>query len=85
MVFDLPRGSEIEEKSMPKRLQDKNSFQEATKTRKSLQHRPKLAPEIEPSCIKIEVKNEVYLKWAKNKGPGKPGKHDYQGFGTHRG
>ena len=29
-----------------------------------------MAPEIEPSCIKIEVKNEVYLEHAKNKGAG---------------
>ena len=29
MVFNLPRGSKIEEKSMPKRLQDKIGFQEA--------------------------------------------------------
>ena len=33
-----------------------------------------MAPQIEPSCIKIEVKNEVYLKWPKTRGPGKPGK-----------
>ena len=29
MVFNLPRGSKSEEKSMPKRLQDKIGFQEA--------------------------------------------------------
>ena len=34
MVFNLPRGSEIEEKSMPKRLQDKSDFEDATKNTK---------------------------------------------------
>ena len=29
-----------------------------------------MAPEIEPSCSKIEVKNEVYLKLLKTRGPG---------------
>ena len=29
MVFDLPRRSEIEAKSMPKRLQDQSGFHEA--------------------------------------------------------
>ena len=29
MVFNLPRGSKIEEKATPKRLQDKIDFQEA--------------------------------------------------------
>ena len=50
MIFALPRGPKIDEKSMPKRLQDKIRFQEASKkSRKSAQHRPKLGPKIEPS------------------------------------
>ena len=66
MVFDLPRGSEIEEKAIPKRLQDKIGFQEA----KNHEKVSKLEPKIEPSCIKIEVKNEDYLKWPKTRGRG---------------
>ena len=45
MVFNLPGGSEIEEKSMPKRLQERICFQAPKKSQKSVQHRPKLGPQ----------------------------------------
>ena len=40
-----------------------------------------MAPQIEPSCIKIEVKNEVYLKWPKTRGPMNQVKIKTKGFG----
>ena len=59
MICALPRGPKIDEKSMPKRLQDKIRFQEATKTRKSAQHRPKLGPKIEQ---KIDPRGDAFGK-----------------------
>ena len=44
MVFDLPRGSEVEEKTMPKRLQDKSNFQEARNHEKVANIGPSKAP-----------------------------------------
>ena len=72
MVFDLPRGSEIEEKSMPKRLQDKSGFQEATNHEKVSNIGPSWRPKSSQVASKIVVKNEVYLKWPKPRGPVNP-------------
>ena len=72
MVFDLPRGSKIEEKSMPKRLQDKNGFQEAKNHEKVSNIGPSWRPKSRQVASKIVVKNEVYLKWPKTRGQVNP-------------
>ena len=67
IVFAIPRGLKIDEKSMPKRLQDKIGFQDS----KCCQHRPKLGPKIEPSCIINRSKKSLHLKGCKNEAPTK--------------
>ena len=69
MVFNLPRGSKIEEKSMPKRLQDKIGFQEAKYHEKVSNIGPSWSPRSSQLASKIEAKNQVYLKWPKTRGP----------------
>ena len=63
MVFNLPRGSKIEEKSTPKRLQDKIDFQEAKNHEKVSNIGSSWSPRSSQLASKIEIKNEVYLKW----------------------
>ena len=67
IVFALPGGFEIEEKSMPKRLQDKIGFQEAKNNEKVPNIGPSWTPRSTQVASKIEVKNEVYLKWPKTR------------------
>ena len=70
MVFALPRGSEIEEKSMPKRLQDKIS-----------NIGPSWSPRSSQLASKIEAKNQVYLKWPKTRARVNPVKIKTKGLG----
>ena len=63
MVFNLPRGSKFKEKSMPKRLQDKIGFQEAKNHEKVSNIGSSWSPRSSQLASKIEVKNELYLKW----------------------
>ena len=84
MVFNLPRGSKIEEKSMPKRLQDKIGFQDAKSHEKISNISSSWSPRSSQLASKIEVKNEV-SEVAKNKGPGEPEENNDHGFGPHRG
>ena len=61
MVFDLPRGSEIEEKSMPTRLQDKSGFHAAKNHEKVSNIGPSWGPKSSQVALKIEVKNSSML------------------------
>ena len=81
MVFNLPRGSKIEEKSMPKRLQDKIGFQEAKYHEKVSNIGPSWSPRSSQLASKIEAKNQVYLKWPKTRGPRSPRKIKTKGLG----
>ena len=68
IVFAIPRGLKIDEKSMPKRLQDKIGFQEAKNHAKVPNIRSSWSPRSSQLASKIEVKNEVYLKSPKTRG-----------------
>ena len=67
MVFDLPRGSEIEEKSMPKRLQVKSGFQKAKNHEKVSNIGPSWRPKPSQVALKIEVKNHSILNGSKQR------------------
>ena len=69
IVFGLPGRSEIEEKSMPKRLQDKIGFQEAKKREKVSNIGPSWGPKSSQVGSKIEEKNHSILNHEKQ-GPG---------------
>ena len=69
MIFALPRGPKIDEKSMPKRLQDKIRFQEAKKHEKVPNIGPGWDPKSSQVALKIEVKNHCILRHEKQ-GPG---------------
>ena len=81
MVFDLPRGSEIEEKSMPKRLQDKSGFHEA----KNHENVSNIGPSWRPKSSQVASKSKWKMKsilsgqkqGARDEGAGY--------FGLHRG
>ena len=59
--FRSSRGSEIEEQSMPKRLQDKIGFQEAKKHEQLYNIGPRWHPKSSQGASKIEVKNHSIL------------------------
>ena len=61
MVFDRPRGSEIEDKSMPKRLQAKSGFQEAKNHEKVSNIGPSWGPKSSQVASRIEVENSSML------------------------
>ena len=63
LVFYLPRWSEIEEKTMPKRLQDKNGSQEAKNNEKVSNIGSSWSPRSSQLASKTEIQNEGYLKW----------------------
>ena len=65
IVFALPRGLEIDEKSMPKRLQDKIGFQEAKITKNVANIGPSWDPKSSKVASKIEVKNHSILNGPK--------------------
>ena len=65
MAFDLPRGSKIEEKSMPKRLQDKIGFQEAKKHEKVFNISPSWGPKSSQVASKNDKKT-IQVRRAQN-------------------
>ena len=60
-VFEGQGVSKIDEKSMPKRLQDKIGFQEAKKHEKVSNIGPSWSPKSSQVALKIEVKNHLML------------------------
>ena len=58
MVFNLPRGSKIEEKSMPKRLQDKIGFLEAQNHAKV----SNIGPSWRPKSSQVASKSKWKMK-----------------------
>ena len=69
LVFDLPRGSEIEEKSMPKRLQDKSGFHEAKNHEKVSNIGSSWSPRSSQVASKSKLKTKVILSDQKTRGP----------------
>ena len=68
IVFDLPEGSEIEEKSMPKRLQDKFGFQDGKRHEKV----PNIALSWRLKSIQVGLKIEVKTQSILNGPKGSP-------------
>ena len=81
MVFDLPRGSEIEEKSMPKRLQDKSGFQEAKNNEKVSNIGPSWRPKSSQVASKSKLKMQSILSGPKQWGRGQKRKKETRGLG----
>ena len=67
-IFEDQGGSKIDEKSMPKRLQDKIGFQEAKKHEQVSNIGPSWGPKSSQVGSKIEVKNHSILN-GKKQGP----------------
>ena len=67
MVFNLPRGSKIEEKSMPKRLQDKIGFQEAKNHEKVSNIGSSWSPRSSQDASKSKLKTRCILSCEKQR------------------
>ena len=66
-IFEGQGVSKIDEKSMPKRVQDKIVFEEATNHEKVSNIGPSWSPKSSQVASKIEVKNHSNLKGAKTR------------------
>ena len=66
-IFDGQGGSKIDEKSMPKRLQDKIDFQETKKHEKVSNIGPSWDLKSSQVALKIEVKNHSILNGQKRR------------------
>ena len=71
--FCSRRGSEIDEKSMPKRLQDKIDLQEAKITKQVFNIGLSWRPISSQVASKSKVKKALQLKECENAAPGNPG------------
>ena len=70
-IFEGQGGSKIDEKSMPKRLQDKIGFQDTKNHEKVSNIGPSWSPKSSQVASKIEVKNHSNLNGAKTTPRGK--------------
>ena len=74
MFFYRPRGSEIEEKSMPQRLQAQSAFQEAKNHEKVSNIGPSWAPKPSQVASQIARKRSSTGQMVTTRGPSNPGR-----------